>query len=121
MVVSSPPSRTVPDVGRSSVPRMLRSVLLPLPDGPTIATDSPDQIARLTPRSACTGDVDPYCFTTLRSSTTGDSVVPALIAPAPRLSSRPSSWGCPPGPCSGHRRGPASPPSADGYHPVAQP
>src|SRR6185436_18075511 len=41
-VNGSCPSRvTVPDDGGSSAPRMYRSVLLPLPDGPMIATASP--------------------------------------------------------------------------------
>ena len=38
---SWPSSVTVPDVGGSSVPRMYSSVLLPLPDGPMIATAAP--------------------------------------------------------------------------------
>ncbi len=43
---STPSSVTVPPVGRSSVPRMFSSVLLPDPLGPTIASDSPGQEKR---------------------------------------------------------------------------
>jgi hypothetical protein len=44
--VSVPAIRTVPLVGRSSVPRMLSSVDLPAPDSPVMATDSPDSTTR---------------------------------------------------------------------------
>ena len=52
---SSPVMRTMPLVGRSSVPIRWSSVVLPEPDGPTIATSSPAWTAKLTPRSASTG------------------------------------------------------------------
>jgi hypothetical protein len=43
---------TVPAVGRSMPAMRLTIVLLPLPDGPVIATISPAAIVRSTPRSA---------------------------------------------------------------------
>ena len=43
-------SRTVPVVGRSSVPRMCKSVLLPDPDGPVTANASPRSKVSDTPR-----------------------------------------------------------------------
>ena len=50
-VMSSPASVIEPEVGRSSVPMQWRSVLLPAPDGPTMATTSPSSMSRLMPRS----------------------------------------------------------------------
>src|SRR6266851_359171 len=50
------PSRRIPPiVGRSSVPRMCSSVLLPEPDGPITARASPRCNSRLTPRSTDNG------------------------------------------------------------------
>ena len=49
-----PRKKTSPSVGRSSPPRMCRSVLLPQPLGPVIATDSASLISSETPRRACT-------------------------------------------------------------------
>ena len=49
---STPPIRTTPLVGRSSVPMTCRSVDLPDPEGPTIATSSPRRTEKDTPRSA---------------------------------------------------------------------
>src|SRR5438132_5472472 len=46
--------RTSPDVRSSRPEKQFRSVVLPQPDGPMIATISPRGIARLTPRSAWT-------------------------------------------------------------------
>ena len=57
--MSIPPMRTVPAVGRSSVPMMCRSVVLPDPDGPTIATSSPRRTEKDTPRRASTGGCSP--------------------------------------------------------------
>ena len=48
----SPPTRTVPLVGRSIPAMRLSSVDLPLPDGPMIATASPAAIDRLTSATA---------------------------------------------------------------------
>ncbi len=50
--IRSPPSRTLPCVGRSSPTMTLRSVLLPAPFGPTTATMSPSSIPNVTPSTA---------------------------------------------------------------------
>jgi hypothetical protein len=47
--------RTAPLLGRSSVPIRCSSVVLPDPEGPTIATSSPSVTANVTPASATTG------------------------------------------------------------------
>ena len=52
---STPSISTVPELGRSRVPMRLRSVDLPEPEGPTMATNSPSSISRLTPAQAATG------------------------------------------------------------------
>src|SRR5512137_74171 len=49
--VSWPSSRTRPVVGRPRSPMMCRSVLLPEPDGPISAANSPRRSVRSTPRS----------------------------------------------------------------------
>ena len=49
---SRPVTRTVPVLGRSRVPIRCSRVVLPDPDGPTMATSSPSVTAKLTPRSA---------------------------------------------------------------------
>ena len=56
---STPPIRTTPPVGRSSVPTTCRSVDLPDPDGPTIAASSPRRTENDTPRRAGTGGCSP--------------------------------------------------------------
>ena len=43
-----------PSLGRSRQPRIASSVVLPEPDGPMIATNSPSRMTRLTERSAWT-------------------------------------------------------------------
>src|SRR5215471_5227815 len=71
---SVPSSAILPPVGRSSVPRMCRSVLLPDPDGPMTATAAPRSNLKLAPRR--TESVPPrvgYSFDTL--STTSDIAV----------------------------------------------
>ena len=65
---SYPSIRTVPEVGRSSVPSTLSMVDLPEPDGPTIATSSPRSIRSETPPSAATPPG--YTFVTSVSSIT---------------------------------------------------
>ena len=50
-----PATRTLPAVGRSSVPAMASSVDLPDPDGPTTAVNSPVPTVRVTDLSAATG------------------------------------------------------------------
>ena len=52
---STPSSRTVPALGGSRAPRMCSSVLLPLPDGPTIETLSPASSRRSMPDSTTDG------------------------------------------------------------------
>ena len=56
---STPPIRTTPLLGRSSVPMTCRSVDLPDPEGPTIATSSPRRTEKDTPRRAGTGGCSP--------------------------------------------------------------
>src|SRR5262249_29007246 len=67
-----PSKRCSPELGRSRQPRIDRSVVLPEPLGPMIATFSPERISRLTPASASTC-VAPrgYARTTSRSATSG--------------------------------------------------
>ena len=52
--VSLPSTSTVPDVGVSTQPIRLSSVVLPLPDGPAMAMKSPSTTSSVTPRSAGT-------------------------------------------------------------------
>ena len=52
--ISCPSSLTVPPVGLSSAARMLRSVVLPLPLSPMMATYSPCSTLKVTLLSACT-------------------------------------------------------------------
>ena len=52
--VSSPLTRTAPEVGSSRVPAIVSSEDLPDPDGPITATISPAATVRDTSRSACT-------------------------------------------------------------------
>ena len=47
--------RTVPEVGRSRLPAMCRSVVFPDPDGPTMATSSPELTLRFSPFRATIG------------------------------------------------------------------
>ena len=54
---SRPVIFTVPALGRSRLPITCSSVVLPDPDGPTTATNSPAVTVRLTSRSAVTGGV----------------------------------------------------------------
>jgi len=52
--IGAPSSSTSPLVGRSSPPSSWSNVLLPDPDGPISATNSPASTCRLTPRTAST-------------------------------------------------------------------
>jgi hypothetical protein len=52
--VSLPATSTVPEVGTSTQPIRLSSVVLPLPDGPAMEMKSPSTTSRLTPRNAGT-------------------------------------------------------------------
>ena len=54
VVSSTPSTRTVPDVGRSSPASTCMSVDLPEPDGPMMAVNSPEGKATSTPSSART-------------------------------------------------------------------
>ena len=63
--------RTTPAVGRSRVPITCSRVLLPDPDGPTMATSSPWSMRRSTPARATTGGSPGYSLTTSTSSRTG--------------------------------------------------
>lgn len=59
-VMSRPPITMRPDVARSIVAMQLSSVVLPDPDGPMMATNSPDSTSKLTPASALvTASFDP--------------------------------------------------------------
>lgn len=61
-------------MARSRVPMMFSSVLLPQPDGPTMATRSPRLISSETPRSTLTGLLpafDAYCLVTSLSRNSG--------------------------------------------------
>jgi hypothetical protein len=49
---SWPPNWIVPEVGRSSAPRICSSVLFPWPVGPWMASQSPSSMTRSTPSSA---------------------------------------------------------------------
>src|SRR5262249_39385887 len=70
---------TVPEVGVSRQPIMFKTVVLPLPDGPTMAKNSPCATARLTPRSASTATFPSrYCFQTCCILTRGDSTARLL-------------------------------------------
>src|SRR5579859_5369820 len=61
----------VPEVGRSSPPSRYRSVDLPHPLGPTIATDSPATTSRLTSSTALTpASPRPQSFLKPRALTT---------------------------------------------------
>ena len=52
--MSLPSTHTFPEVGRSSPPSMCRRVDFPLPEVPTMATNSPSSTDRSTPSSAFT-------------------------------------------------------------------
>ena len=65
-------TRTVPRDGDRMQPRMDRSVVLPLPDGPISSVSSPPAMARLTPLSACTCPApSPRTFTVSTASSIG--------------------------------------------------
>ena len=63
---------TVPAEGRSMPAMRLTMVVLPLPDGPTIATISPSEISRSMPRNARNATrPEWYVFSTPASTTSG--------------------------------------------------
>ena len=53
-VMSSPSMTALPAVGESSAPIRLSSVVLPLPEGPSMTMNSPWPISRSTPARAVT-------------------------------------------------------------------
>src|SRR5690606_28595824 len=61
-----PFTMTEPPDGSSSPPKMLRSVVLPDPEGPTIAVNSPRSICNVIPLSALTGTLSEL-YTLVRS------------------------------------------------------
>src|SRR6266404_1780176 len=70
--IGAPWTRTSPAVGASSPPNRCKSVLLPDPDAPTIATRSPGSIARSMPSSTGTSSGPPrYVFLSPWHSSTG--------------------------------------------------
>ena len=54
LVRSLPSTDTVPEVASSSPARMRSAVVLPQPDGPSSATNSPGSMRRVSPSSALT-------------------------------------------------------------------
>ena len=68
--MSRPSSTMEPDVGESMPPSMLRSVVLPAPEGPTMTTSSPRSMAKSMPSTAatCTSPIW-YTFRTSQNST----------------------------------------------------
>src|ERR1700687_5542396 len=72
LAIGAPWTRTSPPVGASSPPNRCKSVLLPDPDAPTIATRSPRSTARSMPRSTGTSSGPPrYVFLSAWHSSTG--------------------------------------------------
>src|SRR6516162_6622049 len=83
VVKSAPLTRTLPPVGASSPPRRWSSVLLPLPDAPTIAMRSPRAMASSTPSrtGTCSGPVTYVFLRPWHSSTAvDDGAAGSLIA-----------------------------------------
>ena len=66
-LTSTPATRTDPEVGVSSAPIMFSNVVLPHPDGPTIATNAASSTCRLMPSSAVTS-TSPTRYRLVRSS-----------------------------------------------------
>ncbi len=69
---SWPSSSTRPELGGSMPPSTCSRLLLPQPEGPMMARNSPGSTRMLTPRSACTcaWPAAPYCLQTSRVSST---------------------------------------------------
>ena len=83
--IRRPCSRYSPAVGRSSRPIRLSSVLLPEPDGPIMAANSPGASARSMPcsTSVSIGVPMPYDLRMPRSSTIGAGAAVTAGSPAP--------------------------------------
>ena len=73
-----PHTVTSPEVGASSVPAIVNSVLLPEPLGPMIATSSPASIAKSTSTSACTID-SPSPYDLLTRSIRNRALIAVLL------------------------------------------
>src|SRR5664279_1309008 len=72
LAIGAPWTRTSPPVGASSPPSRCKSVLLPEPEAPTIATRSPRLTARSMPSSTGTSRGPPrYVLVSALHSTTG--------------------------------------------------
>src|SRR5262244_156563 len=70
--ISCSPTKTVPNVGLSMQPMRLRSVVLPLPDGPTMMEKRCRGTPKLIPLIAGTSTAPAlYVLTTLERRTTG--------------------------------------------------
>ena len=106
-VTSSSRSRYEPVVGRSRQPRIPSSVVLPEPDSPMIATNSPSSTAKLTPRSACTSTSPArWDFVTSSSSRT---LTPRRPAGATRVHPPSGRFGSPRSCCRPGRAGRCGP------------
>ena len=75
---SSPSRYTFPPVGASSPPMQFRRVLLPEPDSPTTAANSPRSMEKETSRRARTA-ASPFPYVLLRFSTRKSSIVFVLL------------------------------------------
>src|SRR5690606_31527648 len=113
-LVSTPLILTMPDVGVSMHPIMLRMVDLPEPEGPVIEMNSPFSIVKETPRTACTS-VFPrgYTLVTSTSSTTiswSFTMSPPAFIQQRRITKLKIWTSClnPPGPSVGKRPKPSS-------------
>src|SRR5262245_33167791 len=83
VVRSWPSSNTLPELGRSSVPMMFSNVLLPEPDGPMIAADSPLARSSVIFRNTSTGGAlssGSYRLLTSMSFKSGSVAMPYLCA-----------------------------------------
>src|SRR3954470_9079000 len=87
---SVPPSRTVPDVGGSSVPKIDSSVLFPEPLGPRIATFSPRHSSNETPERIRRGSAG-VGYSLMISSTMSSAAAPSFIAELLALRARHST------------------------------
>src|SRR5579885_1431421 len=74
------PTKHFPALGRSNPLKILSNVLLPEPDAPTIAINSPGITSRSSPCSATTSrSATLYIFTRLSHITNGCAMTPPLI------------------------------------------
>src|SRR5882724_10516236 len=79
LATSAPSSMTEPAVGLSMHPMRLSSVVLPLPEGPTIMAKDFARISRLMPfRAGTSMSATRYVLTTLSNLATGVEVVSAI-------------------------------------------